>query len=71
MRQVLVHGERHQMANLRQQLEKNAKHHERDVKVHSPRNTERLDIVLRTEHMAQVRRPFVSLLLRPVYASPS
>ena len=56
MRQVLVHGERHQMANLRQQLEKNAKHHERDVKVHSPRNTERLDIVLRTEHMAQVSR---------------
>ncbi|KAL7410339.1 beta-lactamase-like protein [Mrakia frigida] len=50
---VLVHGERHQMANLRQQLEKNAKFAERDVKVHSPRNTERLDIVLRTEHMAQ------------------
>ena len=41
------------MANLRQQLEKNAKHHDRDVKIHSPRNTERLDIVLRTEHMAQ------------------
>lgn len=55
--QVLVHGERHQMANLRQQLEKNAKYHERDVKVHSPRNTERLDIVLRTEHMAQVSLP--------------
>ncbi|CDZ96827.1 metallo-hydrolase oxidoreductase [Phaffia rhodozyma] len=50
---VLVHGERHQMANLRNQLEKNAKHNERDVKIHSPRNTEKLDIVLRTEHMAQ------------------
>jgi cleavage and polyadenylation specificity factor subunit 3 len=55
--QVLVHGERHQMANLRNQLEKNAKHHGRDVKVHSPRNTEQLDIVLRTEHMAQVSPP--------------
>lgn len=43
------------MANLRTQLEKNAKHHERDVKIHSPRNTEVLEIVLRTEHMAQVR----------------
>lgn len=41
------------MSNLRNQLEKNAKHNERDVKVHSPRNTERLDIVLQTEHMAQ------------------
>lgn len=43
------------MANLRNQLEKNAKYTDRDVKVHSPRNTEKLDIILRTEHMAQVR----------------
>lgn len=51
---VLVHGEQTAMGRLRAALQAKYKNRDEDIKVHSPRNLETLDLTFRPERVAKV-----------------
>lgn len=59
--QILVHGEQNNMGRLRGKLSDTYKEREEDVKIHTPRNLETLNLSFRGERVAKVRLPHVSL----------
>ncbi|KAI0254119.1 beta-lactamase-like protein [Lactifluus subvellereus] len=51
---VLVHGEQTAMGRLRAALQSKYKNRDEDIKIHSPRNLETLDLTFRPERVAKV-----------------
>ena len=52
--QVLVHGEASKMARLRAAMTARYKDRDEDVKIHTPRNLETLELSFRSERVAKV-----------------
>lgn len=55
MPQVLVHGEQNAMGRLRSAMAARYKARDEDVKIHTPRNLETLNLSFRGERVAKVR----------------
>lgn len=55
--QVLVHGEASNMSRLRSSMQARYKHRDEDVKIHTPRNLETLELTFRGERVAKVCSP--------------
>jgi cleavage and polyadenylation specificity factor subunit 3 len=55
--QVLVHGEQTAMGRLRAALQSRYKEREEDVKIHTPRNLDTLNLSFRGERVAKVSAP--------------
>ena len=53
--QVLVHGEQTAMGRLRAAMTDRYKNRDEDVKIHTPRNLEPLELTFRGERVAKVR----------------
>ena len=54
--QILVHGEQTAMGRLRAALQSRYKNRDEDVKIHTPRNLETLNLTFRGERVAKVSR---------------
>lgn len=54
-REVLVHGEATGMGRLRAAMQSRFKEKDEDVKIHTPRNLETLNLSFRGERVAKVR----------------
>jgi len=52
--QILVHGEQTAMGRLRAALQSRYKQRDEDVKIHTPRNLETLNLTFRGERVAKV-----------------
>jgi len=61
--QVLVHGEQTAMGRLRAAMSSRYKDRDEDVKIHTPRNLETLNLSFRGERVAKVRRQLHSVCL--------
>jgi cleavage and polyadenylation specificity factor subunit 3 len=61
MFQVLVHGEQTAMGRLRAAMVSRYKDRDEDVKIHTPRNLETLNLSFRGERVAKVRRQLYSI----------
>jgi len=57
MLKVLVHGEQNAMARLRAAMTSRYKERDEDVKIHTPRNLETLNLSFRGERVAKVCPP--------------
>lgn len=55
---MLVHGESTGMGRLRAAMQSRFKEKDEDVKIHTPRNLETLNLSFRGERVAKVRIPF-------------
>jgi cleavage and polyadenylation specificity factor subunit 3 len=60
--QVLVHGEQTAMGRLRAAMTSRYKERDEDVKIHTPRNLETLNLSFRGERVAKVKSYLASYL---------
>lgn len=62
--QVLVHGEQTAMGRLRGSLQQRYKDREEEIKIHTPRNLETLNLTFRGERVAKVCKFFLHVTNR-------